>query len=97
MAFLKKYERNDAFDALWQSLSPYPGFPVPNKEYTWVSQWQGKEMQNLVKIVLPVLKASLFQPSTEQCFHFRQATSGKISTFTPGGLISSLSPDHPGG
>jgi hypothetical protein len=67
---LKKYKRKDTFNALWQSLPPYLESTVPNEEFSRVSQWQVKEMRKLVKIVLPVLNASLCQPSNEQCLSF---------------------------
>ena len=73
-AFLKKHSRKNAFDELWQALPLYPDSSAPNKEYSRVSQWHGKEMRNLIKIILPVLKVALRQPSTEQCLPFKKVT-----------------------
>src|SRR5947209_5206285 len=51
------------FDAVWKSLPTYPGYSLPNKEYSRVSQWTGKEMRNLVKVLLPCFAATRWHPS----------------------------------
>lgn len=66
MAFLKKHKRKDEFDTIWARIPSYPGFNAMNKPYSQVSQWQGKEMRNLVKVLLPALAASLRRPTAEQ-------------------------------
>jgi len=49
--FLKKHGRLQAFDDIWKALPPYPGFLVPNKGYSEVTQGQGKEMRNLGRCI----------------------------------------------
>jgi hypothetical protein len=66
IGFLKKYKRLQAFDAIWKSLDVYPGYSAPNKEYSRISQWTGKEMKNLVKVILPCFAASLRRPSAAE-------------------------------
>ncbi|KAG0633391.1 hypothetical protein HOY80DRAFT_896568 [Tuber brumale] len=61
--FLKKYKTLQAFDAVWKNLPAYPGYSPPNKEYSRVSQWTGKEMRNLVRGLLPCFAAALCHPS----------------------------------
>ena len=63
IGFLKKFKRLQSFDAIWKSLAVYPGYSAPNKEYSRISQWTGKEMRNLVKVILPCFAASLRRPS----------------------------------
>ena len=55
--FLKKHNRLESFDEAWSSMGAYPGFMVPKKAYGEVSQWQGKEMRNLGRIVLAAFTA----------------------------------------
>jgi hypothetical protein len=66
IGFLKKYKRLQSFDAIWKSLAAYPGYFPPNKEYSRISQWTGKEMRNLVKVILPCFAASLRRPSAAE-------------------------------
>ena len=66
IGFLKKYKRLQTFDAIWKNLSAYPGYSAPNKEYSRISQWTGKEMRNLVKVILPCFAASLSRPSAAE-------------------------------
>ncbi|KAI5839095.1 hypothetical protein DFP73DRAFT_599063 [Morchella snyderi] len=66
MAFLKKHKRKDEFDTIWARIPPYPGFNAMNKPFCQVSQWQGKEMRNLVTIPLPTLAAILRHHTAEQ-------------------------------
>ena len=55
--------RATTFDHLWSRLPPYLGFTPPNKAYRSVTQWTGKEMRNLLKVVLGVFTASLSRTS----------------------------------
>ncbi|KAG0632929.1 hypothetical protein HOY80DRAFT_854248, partial [Tuber brumale] len=73
IGFLKKYMRLQAFDAIWKNLPAYPGYSPPNKEYSRVSQWTGKEMRNLVRVLLPCFAAALCRPSTGECLIFTKA------------------------
>ncbi|RPB06560.1 hypothetical protein P167DRAFT_610012 [Morchella conica CCBAS932] len=66
MAFLKKHKRKEEFDTIWARIPSYMGFNVMNKPYSQVSQWQGKEIRNLVKVFLLALAASLHRPTAEQ-------------------------------
>jgi hypothetical protein len=51
-----------------------PGFIRFNKDYTAVSQWTGKEMRNLGRVLLPVLAAALRNPKdTSERQHFKDA------------------------
>ncbi|KAF8441952.1 hypothetical protein BGX38DRAFT_1144152 [Terfezia claveryi] len=47
------------FDHIWSRLPPFPGFTRPNKAYRAVTQWQGKEMRNLLQVLLAVFTAAL--------------------------------------
>ncbi|KAG0644868.1 hypothetical protein HOY80DRAFT_1068221, partial [Tuber brumale] len=62
-----------AFDAVWKNLPAYPGYSSPNKEYSRVSQWTGKEMRNLVRVLLPCFAAVLCHPSTAERLIFTKA------------------------
>ena len=44
----------------------------PNKAYRSVTQWQGKEMRNLARVLLGVFTASLSQPTDLQPLTPRQ-------------------------
>ena len=74
MGFLKKHGRKERFDAIWKSLSPYLGFTAPNKAYSQVIQWQGKEMRNLVRILLPCFASSLRHSTAREKPLFNKAT-----------------------
>ena len=73
IGFLRKYKRLQIFDALWKSLAVYPGYSALNKEYCRISQCTGKEMRNLVKVILPCFAASLCRPSAVELPIFTQA------------------------
>jgi len=47
------------FDHIWSRLPPFPGFTRPKKAYRSVTQWQGKEMRNLLRVLLGVFSAAL--------------------------------------
>ena len=72
-AFLKKHRREQAFDDVWKSLPPYPGFFVPKKAYREITQWQGKEMRNLGRCVSGVLASALRDPDPAQQQPFKRA------------------------
>ncbi|KAH0604492.1 uncharacterized protein H6S33_006869 [Morchella sextelata] len=71
--FLKEHGRLDEFNAIWTRMPPYPGFTPPTKPYQAVSQWQGKEMRNFQKIILPALASALRNPSSAQAEPFKKA------------------------
>jgi hypothetical protein len=61
-AFLKKHNRLKEFDKAWASIVPYPGLAVLNKAYCTTTQWQGKEMRNLGRVVIVALESALRNP-----------------------------------
>ena len=71
--FLKKYKQLQTFDAFWKSLAADPGYSPPNNEYSRISQWTGKEMRKLVKVILPCFAASLCRPNAAECPIFPKA------------------------
>ena len=73
VGFLKKYKRLQTFDTIWKSLAAYPSYSALNQEYSRVSQWTGKEMRNLVKVILTCLAASLCHPNAAERPIFTQA------------------------
>ena len=66
VGFLKKYKQLQTFDTIWKSLAAYPSYSALNKEYSRVSQWTGKEMRNLVQVILPCFAASLCHPNAAE-------------------------------
>ena len=71
--FLKDHKRHALFDAIWSVVPAYPALLRFNKPYSAVSQWQGKEMRTLGRILLPVLSATLFNPSVGEKKRFHDA------------------------
>ena len=71
--FLKKHGQLDAFDEVWKTLPPYPGFLVPKKGYRKATQSQGKEMRNLGGCILGVLTVVVCQPGSAQILPFKHA------------------------
>jgi Plavaka transposase len=59
VGFLEYHKLMDRFNKLWLRVPPYPGLLQFGKPYTAISQWQGKEMKALGKIILPVFAATL--------------------------------------
>jgi len=72
--FLKKHNRLKYFDEAWASMGAYPGFTAPKKAYREVSQWQGKEMRNLGRIVTAAFATALHAPNDVERADFRFAT-----------------------
>jgi hypothetical protein len=60
--FLEAHGRMHHFNLIWRQMPCFPGFVKFNKDYMAVSQWQGKEMRSLGRVLLPVLAASLRNP-----------------------------------
>jgi len=71
--FLKKPGQLQAFDDIWKTLPPYPGFLVPKKSYSEGAQWHGKEMRNLGRCIPGVLAMALRQPGGGQAIPFKRA------------------------
>jgi len=63
IGFLKKFRRLQSFNDIWKSLAVYPAYSALNKQYSQISQWTGKEMRNLVKVILLYFAAALLRPS----------------------------------
>jgi hypothetical protein len=70
--FLKSHRRLGWFEDAWM-VPPYPGLTVPNKPYRQVIQWQGKDMRNLMKFLVPVFASALRNPAPSQRDDFNRA------------------------
>jgi len=57
--FLAYVGRMTTFDHKCSRQPHFPGFTRPNKAYRSVTQWQGKEMRNLPRVLLGVFTAAL--------------------------------------
>jgi DNA-directed RNA polymerase subunit N (RpoN/RPB10)/oligoribonuclease (3'-5' exoribonuclease) len=73
VVFLKEHKRMDRFDAIWMAVPAYPDLLKFNKTYAAVSQWTGKEMRALGRILLPVFSAALWGPTSSEKPKFTQA------------------------
>jgi hypothetical protein len=73
VSFLKEHKRMDRFDAIWMGVPAYPDFLKFNKTYAVVSQWTGKEMRALGRILLRVFSAALWGPTSSEKPKFTQA------------------------
>ncbi|KAF8536975.1 hypothetical protein BDD12DRAFT_704588, partial [Trichophaea hybrida] len=69
--FLHRYQRRTEFDLVWQTIPSYPGFSHPSKPYRQITQFQGKDMRNIGRIIYPALAAALWnpQPRHRDIFH----------------------------
>ena len=74
--FLAHHKRLAVFNRLWSTIGPYPGFSLFRKPYTMVTQWQGKELKMHGRMILPILGASLLEPSAELRGLFIEAIFG---------------------
>ena len=63
MGFLTCVRRTTDFDYIWSRFPPYPGFTRPNKAYRSFSHWKGKEITNLLRMIVAVCKAALDRTS----------------------------------
>ena len=72
-SFLEQHSRIDKFNHLWPMMPPYPGFTRFDKAYSLVTQWSGKEMKALGRVIVPVLAATLLNPSASQKIPFTEA------------------------
>jgi len=73
VAFLEHHKLMPRFNELWRLVPAYPGFVQFNKPYTAVSQWQGKEMKALGRVIVPIFSATLITPSAAQKGPFKDA------------------------
>ena len=88
--FLKKHKWQEAFDDSWKEIPPYPRFPVPNKAYCEVTQWQEKEMRkprsmHFSRIGVRIAKSGQFSGSG---FEYRVEMCWCTSSFLPNNSIS---------
>lgn len=71
--FVDSHDLLGVFETLWVSQPYYPGFKPFTKSYTHTTQWQGKEMRNFARCILPILAATLNSPKPDQIGPFREA------------------------
>ena len=71
--FLAKHGRLHWFDAAWITAREYPGFRPFLRGYAAVYVWTGKEMRNVLKIVLPCMAAALRNPDPGDRVTFARA------------------------
>ncbi|KAF8457357.1 hypothetical protein BDZ91DRAFT_645596, partial [Kalaharituber pfeilii] len=74
--FLTHHNRLVAFDFIWKRLPPYPSFNPPGKAYRSITQWTGKELRNVGKVILASFAAALRRTSDQE-----RPTSGQIQEF----------------
>jgi hypothetical protein len=72
-SFLEQHSIIDKFNQLWAMMPPYPRFARLNKLYSHVTEWSGKEMKALVRVIVPVLAATLLNTSASQRIPFTAA------------------------
>jgi hypothetical protein len=66
LSFLKQHKRLDRFDAISTAVPTYRRLLKFNKVYFAVSQWTGKGLRGIVRILLPVFTATLSNPTTTE-------------------------------
>jgi len=71
-SFLKHHSRFDKFNQLWAMMPPYPGFAQFNKPYNQVTEWSGKEMRALGRVIIPLLVVTCLNPSASQRIPFTE-------------------------
>jgi hypothetical protein len=71
--FLEAHSRLHLFNQIWKLAGDYPGHISFNKEYSATSQWTGREMRSLGRILLPILAASLQAPTAQERPLFHKA------------------------
>ena len=72
-SFLEQHSMINKFNQLWAMMPSYPGFARFNKPYSQVTQWSGKEMKALGRVIVPVFAATHFNPSASQRIPFTEA------------------------
>ena len=55
--FLEKHSHIFVFNQIWLFVSSFCEMTAPNKTYSNVTQWQGKEMRTISQYLLAVLSA----------------------------------------
>jgi hypothetical protein len=64
--FLTHHDRIGIFNLVWASMESFPGLKMLNKSYSVVTQWNGREMRQLLQIILPAFTATLVDPLPAQ-------------------------------
>ncbi|KAF8457923.1 hypothetical protein BDZ91DRAFT_666180, partial [Kalaharituber pfeilii] len=59
ISFLEDLKRIHIFNKILSALPPDPGFTPATKRYRAVTQWSGKEMRNLSRVLLGVFAATV--------------------------------------
>ena len=62
VGFLQCHGKATVFDEIWAGIPAYPDFYHCGKAYWQISQWSGKEMRNLSRIINPALASALHDP-----------------------------------
>jgi len=70
---LEQLSRINKFNQLWAMMLPNPGFTQFNKAYSQVTQWSGKEIKALRRVIVPVLMATLLNPMVSGIIPFTKA------------------------
>jgi len=52
--FMKTHEQLDKYKAIWLSVHAYHDLTPKNESYEEVSQWNGKEMKEMIRYLLGV-------------------------------------------
>lgn len=55
------------------SMPPFPALTIPTKADCEVTQWQGKEIRNLGRMILGVFVVALLHPKSEEIYAFKRA------------------------
>jgi len=71
--FMKTHERLNKYNATWLSMPAYHDLTPKTKSYKEVSQWNGKEMEEMSRYLLGVVTQSLRGGSTAQRPIFNRA------------------------
>jgi hypothetical protein len=71
--FVKMHKRLNKYNAIWLSVPAYHDLTPKTKTYEDVSQWNGKEMQEMSRYLLGVVTQSQRRESPTQCRIFNRA------------------------
>jgi len=71
--FLEQHSRIEKYNQLWVVMPLYPGFAEFNKPFNQVTQWSGKVMKALGRVIVPVFTATLLNPLASQSIPFTEA------------------------
>ena len=68
---LEHVGRMTTIDHIWSRIPPFSGFTRPNKAYCSMTQWQGKVIRNLLRVLLGVFTAALTRTTNADPIAFR--------------------------